>query len=35
MFDTAAPVLPYPGRAPLKEEGAKMMTRLTNARHPF
>jgi hypothetical protein len=35
MFGTAAPVLPYLGHAPLKWEGAKMVTCLTNVRHPL
>jgi hypothetical protein len=35
MFSIVAPVLPYLGRAPLKEEGAKMVTHLTNVCHPF
>jgi hypothetical protein len=35
MFGAATPVLPYPGRMLLKGEGAKMVTRLTNARHPL
>jgi hypothetical protein len=35
MFGTAAPVLPYLGRASLKGEGAKTVTRLTNVCHPF
>jgi hypothetical protein len=35
MFCGPAPVLPYLGRAPLKKEGAKMVTRLINACHPL
>jgi hypothetical protein len=35
MFGAAAPVLPYLGCVPLKGEEAKMVTRLTNVRHPF
>jgi hypothetical protein len=35
MYDTATPVLPYLGHAPLKREGAKMVTCLTNARGPL
>jgi hypothetical protein len=35
IFGAAAPVLPYLGRAPLKWEGAKMVTRLTKACRPF
>jgi hypothetical protein len=31
MFGAAAPVLPYLGHAPLKVEGAKMVTCLINA----
>jgi hypothetical protein len=30
MFGVTAPVLPYLGCAPLKGEGAKMVTHLTN-----
>jgi hypothetical protein len=30
MFGTATHILLYMGRAPLKGEGAKMVTRLTN-----
>jgi hypothetical protein len=35
MFATVAPVLPYLGRTSIKGEGAKTVTRLTNARRPF
>jgi hypothetical protein len=35
MFDVATPVLPYLGRTSLKGEGAKTVTRLTNARRPL
>jgi hypothetical protein len=35
MFGVVAPVLPYLGRAPLKGEGAKMVSRLTNEHRPL
>jgi hypothetical protein len=35
MFDAAALVLPYLGHAPLKGEGAKTVTCLTNVRRPL
>jgi hypothetical protein len=35
MFGSTTPVLLYLGHAPLKGEGAKMVMRLTNARHPL
>jgi hypothetical protein len=35
MFDVVTPVLPYLGRAPLKCEGDKTVTRLTNACRPL
>jgi hypothetical protein len=35
MFGAAAPVLPYLGHVPLKGEGAKMVTCLTNACRPL
>jgi hypothetical protein len=34
MFGVTTPVLPYLGRTPLKGEGTKMVTRLTNVRRP-
>jgi hypothetical protein len=35
LFDATAPVLSYLGRAPLKREGIKTVTCLTNARRPL
>jgi hypothetical protein len=35
MFGSVASVLPYLGRAPLKREGVKTVTCLTNARRPL
>jgi hypothetical protein len=35
MVGAVAPVLPYLDCAPLKGEGAKTVTRLTNARRPL
>jgi hypothetical protein len=35
MFDATAPILPYLGRVPLKGEGAKTVTCLTNACRPL
>jgi hypothetical protein len=35
MFGAATPVLPYLGHAPLKGEGTKIVTQLTNGVVPF